>query len=174
MHVSDSIGNSAMDQPVAAISEEVQAILQRLLGVRNLLTRDLNVLSELKKMVNQELRNTDLASRFIDRYQNSSQPKPPATYLDAYASYFASFADDLERRMQMYRQTMNEIELNVRNTMNSTARDTPQVIEQTLRDQYATFMAVASRVSHLDDEISRERQSFEKFQQKYQLKYYGA
>ncbi|KAL2914043.1 hypothetical protein HK105_206488 [Polyrhizophydium stewartii] len=167
IHISDSIGNSTMDEPIAAVSEEVQVIMQRLVGVRNLLQRDQHVMDELKKQVNQELRNTDLASRYIDRAQNAGQSKFPAPQQDAYASYFNTFANDLERRMQMYRQNIEEIELNVRNMMVSPGRYTPQVIQEIIRNQYEAFIRVASKSAHMHDEIERERAKFEKFCQKY-------
>ncbi|KAI8925826.1 hypothetical protein BC831DRAFT_459219 [Entophlyctis helioformis] len=168
IHVCDSISNSASEQPIRAISEEAQLIMQRLTGAKNMLIRDNHVMQDLKKQVNQELRNMDLASRYIDRAQANSHPsKFAAPQHDAYAAYFAGFANELERRMQLYRQHIEEIEVNVRSLMSSSSTHSPQAIQRIIHNQHNGFLVVASKVAHYHDLVERERIQFEKFSQKY-------
>ncbi|EGF80288.1 hypothetical protein BATDEDRAFT_88993 [Batrachochytrium dendrobatidis JAM81] len=167
IHASDSIGISTTDGSTASVSDEAVSIMQRLVGARNLIERDSHVFENLKKQVSQEHRNIDLASRFIERAQNGVQAKFSSPHQDAYSNYFTTFANDLEQRMQIYRQNIEEIELNVRNLMISPTKCTPQVIQDIIRDQYQGFVTIAGRVAQLHDQIDRECSKFAKFQQRY-------
>ena len=181
VQTADSMTYTSFEETMQTIRLDSDSLTQRLAGVRNLLQRDLHVLDDLKKLVNGELRNSDLAARYLDHRQhstttkrdeanaptNTSGTKFQSPSSDAYAAYFTSFTNDLERRMQNYRQNIEEIESNVKNMMSASIQYTPQVIQEILRNQHQAFLTVANKVAHIHDDIEQQKQQFGRFKRTY-------
>ncbi|RKO85224.1 hypothetical protein BDK51DRAFT_32496 [Blyttiomyces helicus] len=181
--LSETISTSSTVADINRVTSEMGQLSQKLAGMNNLIERDRNFVESLKNEVSLELRNADLATRFIERFKNStsatqySSPNydpygtPPAP-----SSYFHNLANQLEKKMALYAQSIEELETNLKNTISNTHKYTPQaantssqllVLLEILRNQDDTFLSVAGKIAMVHDAIERHRHAYKAFRKKY-------
>ncbi|KAJ3282356.1 Nucleoporin p58/p45 [Borealophlyctis nickersoniae] len=167
IQLSESLANNdSMVKLVMNVSRETTRLEEHLRVLKNLLERDTNLIESLKREVGQELRNSDLANRSIEQLKSSGHAKYPNPNYDPYATYFTTFANALEKRMQQYRQTIEELETSIKNTF-SQSEYTPDVLLEIMKAQDSSFLAIAGKIAALDDKISEHRKWFYEYLRKY-------
>ena len=130
-----------------------------------MLDRDSYLIDDVKKQVTKELRHSDLAARFLERAQAGTK-YTTLSHQDQYAAYFANFSQDLEVRMQYCRQSIDELESNIRMVSHS-HHISPKVIQDIIRSQHSTFLSVASKIATVHDAVERHREKFLEYRSKY-------
>lgn len=68
--------------------------------------------------------------------------------------------------MQICRQSIDELESSIRNSLSS-HRLTPQVISNIIRAQHDSFISLASKVAAVHDTVERYRERYDEYAQKY-------
>ncbi|KAJ3219192.1 Nucleoporin p58/p45 [Dinochytrium kinnereticum] len=134
-------------------------------GLKNLLDRDTALIQNLRSTMASEMKNTDSAARFIDRYSNPHLSNQSHTQ-DVSQTYFANVTDQLESRLQLYRQTIDELERHFQ-SITQKPHYTPQAIADILRSQHDSFISIAGKISKVHDSISSERDKFLNYRKKY-------
>ncbi|KAJ2998793.1 Nucleoporin p58/p45 [Globomyces sp. JEL0801] len=165
INASTSLSNRNMSKPLDEIVHETDDARTKLASLKDLLNRDTKIIDQVKKLVAKDMRHSDLVARFIDT-SNSGLTKNSLNN-DAYASYFANFVADLNQTMVNCRQTIEELEMNIRSVASPSARLTPEVIQSVIRDQYNSFIAVAGKVAATHDATLKAQNAFVQYQEKY-------
>ncbi|KAJ3068702.1 Nucleoporin p58/p45, partial [Quaeritorhiza haematococci] len=83
------------------------------------------------------------------------------------AQYFFNLANTLEERIQQYRQAIDELERYLVSVTQQQSQFTPQMIQETLRAQNDSFLALANRIAALHDEIDSQRDAFVDYRRRY-------
>ncbi|KAI8848669.1 hypothetical protein BC829DRAFT_393609 [Chytridium lagenaria] len=135
-------------------------------GLKNLLDRDETVIKELRSLMNEETKIADGASRFIDRYNNPHYTFQQHANDPTSKDYFSNVTDQLERRLQIYRQTIDDLERHFQ-TITQKPHYTPQAIADILRSQHESFMSIAGKIALVHDGITKEKERFLMYRNKY-------
>ncbi|KAJ3042468.1 Nucleoporin p58/p45 [Rhizophlyctis rosea] len=166
IQISDTIAN---DQSVAKfatnITKDTTQLDQELKGLSNLLKRDEYLIDQLRIEVQREQRNRDYAGRFVERIKTAGNGKRTSNY-DAYATYFEEVASDLEKRMQTYRENIEELEMTIQNTFMQ-HHYSPEVLQEIMKDQNRSFLAIAGRIAGVHDAIEEQKKLFADYKRKY-------
>ncbi|KAJ3117097.1 Nucleoporin p58/p45 [Phlyctochytrium bullatum] len=101
-------------------------------GLRNLLDRDNAMIQNLRSSMGDEMKNADSAAR-----------------------YFPNITDRLESKLQLYRQTIDDLERHF-HTLTQKSQFTPQAVAEILRSQHESFLSIASKIAKVHDSISDE------------------
>ncbi|KAJ3098426.1 Nucleoporin p58/p45 [Phlyctochytrium planicorne] len=134
-------------------------------GLKNLLDRDIALIQNLRSTMASEMKNADSAARFIDRYNNPHQSNQ-THLMDVSQTYFANITNELESRLQIYRQTIDDLERHF-HTLTQKPHYTPQAIADILRTQHESFISIAGKVAKVHDSISNEKDRYLNYRNKY-------
>jgi len=166
IHIFESISQSAIPSAIQKVSEDTQELSHKLTSLTNILERDNYLINDLKKKVASELRNAELATRFIDRLSNQNQTKDIYSFHDGISEYFETLCTGFEEKMQIYRQSIDEIEQQLL-SMSQNTQHNPQELVEILRNQHESIMYLSSKVASLNDDIDKRRQEYQSFRSKY-------
>jgi len=166
IHIFESISQSTIPSAIQKVNEDTQELSQKLTSLTNILERDNYLINDLKKKVASELRNAELATRFIDRLNNQNQTKDIYSLHDGISEYFETLCTGFEEKMQIYRQSIDEIEQQLL-SMSQNTQHNPQELVEILRNQHESIMYLSSKVASLNDDIDKRRQEYQSFRSKY-------
>ncbi|ORX47293.1 hypothetical protein BCR36DRAFT_413643 [Piromyces finnis] len=166
IHIFESISQSTIPNAIQKVNEDTQELSQKLTSLTNILERDNYLINDLKKKVAGELRNAELATRFIDRLNNQNQTKDIYSFHDGISEYFENLCTGFEEKMQIYRQSIDEIEQQLL-SMSQNTQHNPQELVEILRNQHESIMYLSSKVASLNDDIDKRRQEYQSFRSKY-------
>jgi len=166
IHIFESISQSTIPNAIQKVNEDTQELSQKLTSLTNILERDNYLINDLKKKVASELRNAELATRFIDRLNNQNQTKDIYSFHDGISEYFETLCTGFEEKMQIYRQSIDEIEQQLL-SMSQNTQHNPQELVEILRNQHESIMYLSSKVASLNDDIDKRRQEYQSFRSKY-------
>jgi len=166
IHIFESISQSTIPSAIQKVNEDTQELSQKLTSLTNVLERDNYLINDLKKKVANELRNAELATRFIDRLNNQNQTKDIYSFHDGISEYFENLCTGFEEKMQIYRQSIDEIEQQLL-SMSQNTQHNPQELVEILRNQHESIMYLSSKVASLNDDIDKRRQEYQSFRSKY-------
>jgi len=166
IHIFESISQSTIPSAIQKVNENTQELSQKLTSLTNILERDNYLINDLKKKVANELRNAELATRFIDRLNNQNQTKDIYSLHDGISEYFETLCTGFEEKMQIYRQSIDEIEQQLL-SMSQNTQHNPQELVEILRNQHESIMYLSSKVASLNDDIDKRRQEYQSFRSKY-------
>ncbi|KAA1477190.1 hypothetical protein DENSPDRAFT_844376 [Dentipellis sp. KUC8613] len=135
--------------------EQIRAVHKDLISCVTVLQSDVFATRELKGKVDQTVQDTIVATHVIDGFRNSQQH---GAYLKHHANFplefFARITDQIRRRLQWYKETIEQIERKLASTAQQ-AQYTPQAITTTLEAQHASFIALANKTAALDAELQK-------------------
>ncbi|KAI9008037.1 hypothetical protein BC832DRAFT_524895, partial [Gaertneriomyces semiglobifer] len=166
LRVAESVANNNGADLLESITTEVKQTSQKMAGLQNLLKRDKYLCDDLRQQVGLALKNSDLVMRFIERYRTGAHQSGAPPKYDPYMAYFFNVADSLEKRMQQYRQSIEELELNIK-SMSEQKEYSPQVILEVMRYQDDGFLATANKVAALHDDLEKLREKYLDFRRMY-------
>ncbi|TPX72708.1 hypothetical protein SpCBS45565_g00249 [Spizellomyces sp. 'palustris'] len=166
IRIAESNAASQTADSISEITEEVKQLSQKLAGLHNLLQRDRYLIDDLRQQVGLELRHSDLIQRFVERYRSGSSSFVAPPKHDPHAQYFIKFADNLEKRMQQYRQIIEELELNIK-SLSQERQYSPQVLLDIMRNQDDSFMAIASKIAMIHDALDKQKENYADFRRRY-------
>jgi len=166
IHIFESISQSTIPNAIQKVNEDTQELSQKLTSLTNILERDNYLINDLKKKVASELRNAELATRFIDRLNNQNQTKDIYSFHDGITEYFETLCTGFEEKMQIYKQSIDEIEQQLL-SMSQNTQHNPQELVEILRNQHESIMYLSSKVASLNDDIDKRRQEYQSFRSKY-------
>jgi len=166
IHIFESISQSAIPSAIQKVSEDTQELSHKLTSLTNILERDNYLINDLKKKVASELRNAELATRFIDRLSNQNQTKDIYSFHEGISEYFETLCTKFEEKMQIYKQSIDEIEQQLL-SMSQNTQHNPQELVEILRNQHESIMYLSSKVASLNDDIDKRRQEYQSFRSKY-------
>ncbi|KAI8916320.1 hypothetical protein EDD86DRAFT_268357 [Gorgonomyces haynaldii] len=164
----ESLNNT--DNGLEQVKEEANQVVTKLQSLQNYLTRDSFMIDHIKNQINQEARHFDLASRYIEAKKQGTNTVQYKGAPDQYLVYFLSFAKDLEQKMQTCRQTIDELDSNMRALL-SRPKLTPKTLETILRSQHSAFLTVAAKVALIHDKMEQERKQFLEYREKFGSKH---
>ncbi|TPX59738.1 hypothetical protein PhCBS80983_g02319 [Powellomyces hirtus] len=166
IRTAESIAGNTTADSIYEITGEVKQLSHKLAGLNNMLARDKYLIDLLRQQVGQELRNSDLVSRFIERYRSGSHHTSAPPKHDAYMSYFVKYADNVEQRMQQYRQTIEELEASIK-SLSEERQYSPMVLVEIMRDQDDSLLAVAGKIANVHDAVAKLKSQYADFRQRY-------
>ncbi|KAJ3355561.1 Nucleoporin p58/p45 [Entophlyctis luteolus] len=138
---------------------------QKYQGLKTLLDRDNALIQNMRNLVAKEMKTADFATRFIDSYQTHRQPTMTFNNTDPF-QYFVNFTDSLEHRLQVYRQTIDDLERHLHSLAHKQTYS-PQAIAEILKHQHESFLAVAGKVAIAHDAVVKQREAYSSFRAKY-------
>ncbi|RUS26625.1 hypothetical protein BC938DRAFT_470511 [Jimgerdemannia flammicorona] len=164
-HISTQIKVTGEDL-IAKVRTETEELAQKMDNLKGWLERDKNLVDHLRGVVQNEFKVAEeQAVRAIDIYKQSGRQGLFAAALRT-ENYFLDLVNGFEKRMQEYRQILEEIERNLVSLSHST-HQSPQAISEIMRNQHKSFLAIAGKVAQLDDAIKRQKEQYVAYRRKY-------
>ncbi|KAI9365513.1 hypothetical protein DFJ73DRAFT_270812 [Zopfochytrium polystomum] len=163
--LAEEIQTNRADELILRVREQAQDAELKYQGLKNILDRDASLIKHLRSTVSREMKNADMATRFIDAYQNPNPSNYPFRNQD-YFSYFVDVTNQLESKLQLYRQTIDDLERHLQG-ITQRVQYTPQSIVTIMRHQHESFLAIASKIAAVHDAVQKEKENFLHFRRRY-------
>jgi len=111
---------------------------------------------DLKAKVDQSAQDTIVAVHIIDGFRN---PQQHGAHLRNHANFplefFMRITDQMRRRLQSYKETIEQIERKLTSAAQQAQYTTPQAISATLEAQNVSFVALANKIAVLDADLQK-------------------
>ncbi|KAJ3162700.1 hypothetical protein HDU86_003673 [Geranomyces michiganensis] len=165
-HVADSIHKLFFRIENTAVKSKV---------LQNDLARDQTMIRALNDRVTQELRNSDLIHRFLERHRPHGETSADGSgggmtgagistaplKHDAVMQYFEKHAHGMRKRMGRYKMMLDQLDEAMTFDERRT-RPTPRKIVQVMKEQDDCILAVGRRIAHADHAVQREKRKWKR------------
>ncbi|KAF9400470.1 Nucleoporin p58/p45 [Mortierella sp. AD011] len=148
------------------ISKDTEELSKRLTTLNDALERDTKVIQALQDKVGQELKQADSAGRIIEAYANPSHANFLYAGNNSAGQYFMDQCQSFEEQLRLFRGTIEEIERHLA-SFGAKYPHVSHALPEVLRNQHEGFLAVASRVAALHDEIKDKEKAYLMFRRKF-------
>ncbi|KAF9996678.1 Nucleoporin p58/p45 [Entomortierella chlamydospora] len=148
------------------ISRDTEELSKRLTTLNDALERDTKVIQALQDKVGQELKQADSAGRIIEAYANPSHANFLYAGNNSAGQYFMDQCQSFEEQLRLFRGTIEEIERHLA-SFGAKYPHVSHALPEVLRNQHEGFLAVASRVAALHDEIKDKEKAYLMFRRKF-------
>ncbi|KAF9437072.1 Nucleoporin p58/p45 [Entomortierella beljakovae] len=148
------------------ISKETEELSKRLITLNDALERDTKVIQALQDKVGQELKQADSAGRIIEAYANPTHANFLYAGNNSAGQYFMDQCQSFEEHLRQFRGSIEEIERHLA-SIGAKHPHVSHALPEVLRNQHEGFLAVASRVSTLHDEIKDKEKAYLMFRRKF-------
>eukprot|EP01104_Vermistella_antarctica_P012273 TRINITY_DN351_c0_g1_i2.p1 TRINITY_DN351_c0_g1~~TRINITY_DN351_c0_g1_i2.p1 ORF type:complete len:458 (-),score=112.24 TRINITY_DN351_c0_g1_i2:67-1440(-) len=143
----------------------MDVLLDKLKTLVHTLENDRKIVNQFKGEVRGELKNAEFAVRNVERLRNPALTTPQRFYLPS--EYFIDLAVAFEAKMQQYKLHIETIEQYLQSTSNPKSHYTPQMLKDILRNQYSSFMSLASGVAVLHGRAQELMEHFLHYEKTY-------
>ncbi|KAI9333693.1 hypothetical protein BDR26DRAFT_921228 [Obelidium mucronatum] len=165
IELSEEIAASGFTKRINASRSEFKNIELKYQGLKSLLDRDNALIQNLRGMVGKEMKTADFATRFVDSYQTHRQASMTFNNTDSF-QYFVNLTNNLESRLQSYRQTIDDLERHLQYSSQK-SQYSPQAIAEIIKQQHDSFLVIASKVSAAHEALGKQRDAFLAYRKKY-------
>ncbi|KAJ3093357.1 Nucleoporin p58/p45 [Physocladia obscura] len=146
INLAEEIASCEVESRIKESSKEFKNIELKYQGLKTLLDRDNALIQNLRTHVGREMKTADFATR-----------------------YFVNLTNSLESRLQMYRQTIDDLERHLQSLSQRTQSNqhSPQAIAEILKHQHESFLVIAGKIAAVHDSLSKQRDAFLAYRQRY-------
>ncbi|ORX98994.1 hypothetical protein K493DRAFT_3406 [Basidiobolus meristosporus CBS 931.73] len=141
------------------VSEEAQVLNEKLVGLKFSLERDMELISNLNKTMNKEIKNAEIAGRGINALKSPNNHHVHFPGVRLTFDYFWNLVTSFESRMLQYKHNIEDIERHL-SSIAQTARFSPGALTEIMRNQHETFLAIAGKVATLHSAVKRQKELY--------------
>ncbi|KAK9768392.1 hypothetical protein K7432_001052 [Basidiobolus ranarum] len=141
------------------VTEEAQILNEKLVGLQFSLERDMELISNLNKTMNKEIKNAEIAGRGINALKSPNNHLIHFPGVRLTFDYFWNLVTSFESRMIQYKHNIEDIEKHL-SSIAQTAKFSPGALTEIMRNQHETFLAIAGKVATLHNAVKRQKEQY--------------
>lgn len=143
--------------PLDMVSEDVESAFDKLGSVESSISKDMVSVRSLTTDVYETYKHADELTRELT-LMKSNERLSRDVYLPP--EYFAHLEDAFERRMQRYKQTIEEIDRYLSSGTTAVDTNTLGMLQEIMRNQHEFFLSAAAQVASLHEMVDDKRLQF--------------